>query len=131
MEAKVSWISRNPVLPDEMSELRAKLGQCSILQHQQTFVDAKQIVAWVREDTAKHAVIVAPLSVISHVIMEGPEIIWLYAEMMPFHDECRGRGCEKYDAARDVIITQRGISRHHRFNGFKRIVEIKMILEPF
>lgn len=125
----IAWISRNPILPAELTELRAKFGECVLLEHKKTFADAKEIVKWVREDNAKYAIIVAPLSVISHLLKDGPEINWLYAEMVSLHD-CTSTRCRNFDPSRDVIVNRRGIIRHHRFVGFKKIIEVRIILEP-
>lgn len=132
----VGWFSRNPPLPAQVREMRMVLGPCRIVEHKQMFQSADNIIALARSMKLKHAVIVAPLSMIAKVVAKPSGVVWLWARMDPVHPEdvCSGIGkCKDFDPERDVVVpnSRTGMSRHHRFEHFYIIKKVELLLDPF
>ncbi|RLF98636.1 hypothetical protein DRN58_06555 [Thermococci archaeon] len=114
---KIAWVSRHDPLPAQVKELKRLFGEnVVIVQYKRTFRDAKEIIEELKKFDLKIAVVVAPLSMIAHLIKEK-SILWLWADMKPANSE--------FDEKTDVIYG----SRHLRFNKFYKIKEVKIEFE--
>ena len=125
----VAWVSRHPPLEAQVQELKRRLGDVKIVQVSKTFASARDVVREVKAVGAKYAVLVLPLSMIAEVIKER-EVAWLWAEMEGLH-ECVLNKCDEFNPETDVWLPLRGSDkgRHMRFKGFKRIKEVRLVLE--
>jgi len=129
---KVAWVSRHPPLPKQLEVLREKLGKVEVIQVSKVFKDAEGVYEEVKRSGATHAVVVLPLSMIARLVSHK-DITWLWAQMDALH-MCKGPGeCPEFDETRDVWLPMRGSDegRHMRFNSFKRIVRVELVLEDW
>jgi len=124
---KVAWVSRHPPLKSQVEALKQKLGDVQIIHIAKTFTDYKEVLNAVKEAGAKYAVVVLPLSMIS-LLTEDKDITWLYAIMGAVHDGCIGENCLLFNPETDVIMPP---NRHLRFFEFKKIKEVRMVLEDW
>lgn len=134
-ETVVAWVSRHPPLPAQIEKLYEMYGdRIKIIEFPQTFKDAKVIIAELKRRNVTKAVVVAPLSMISVLLQEAPEIEWLRAEMKTLH-KCDITKCDVFDPIQDVWLPlqnerNNNVGRHIRFVHFCRLKEIKIICKP-
>ncbi|MHA1593626.1 MAG: hypothetical protein ACTSXX_02685 [Candidatus Baldrarchaeia archaeon] len=129
---KVAWVSRHPPLEAQLEVLREKLGDFQLVRIAKTFTSYKEVLDEIKRFGCQYAVIVLPLSMIAQLVQDK-SITWLWAEMEGLH-ECLGPShCSEYDSKRDVWLPLHGQpkGRHMRFKGFRRIVRVEMVTEPF
>jgi len=126
---KVAWVSRHKPLPAQLNELKKKLGDdVEIVQISKTFRDVREVYYDIKSAGAQYAVVVLPLSMIA-VLSQYKDIVWLWAEMEPLHQNCKGELCPEYDPNSDVILEAVGMIRHLRFKEFKQILKVEMVTE--
>jgi len=124
---KVAWVSRHPPLKAQLETLKEKLGSVEVVQINKTFADYRNVLSAVKEIGAKYAVVVLPLSMIA-LLVEDRSVVWLYSVMLPVHENCQGSGCPLFSPDTDVLMPP---NRHLRFYEFKRIKDVRMILEDW
>lgn len=131
---KIAWISRHAPLPAQLRELRRIFGNIEIIRISRTFTSVETIYRLLLENNIKYAVVVLPLTMISHLLelCKKSNITLIFARMTLLHDKgCLGAHCELYDPDRDVLLkTKNDVKiRHLRFLDFKRIKEVKLVFE--
>jgi len=130
MKVKVAWVSRHEPLPSQIEELERKLGEnVEIVQISKTFRDVREVYYDIKSAGAQYAVVVLPLSMIA-ALAQYRDIVWLWAEMEPLHQNCKGELCPEYNPDSDVILESVGVVRHLRFKEFRKILKIEMVTEP-
>ena len=129
---KVAWISRHKPLEIQVEKLREIFGsEVEIVQISRTFRNAEEILKELRELNIRYAVLVLPLSMIA-VLTRNKDITWIWSEMVTVHKgKCKGLTCKLYNPKTDVLLVSNGEIRHLRFKGFKRIVKVELVFEPF
>lgn len=129
-KVKVGWVCRHPPLKRQVEELRRLFPECEILHICRTVKDVKEVVEELKKAQVKVAVVVLPLSMISKILSMDNGIVWLWSEMKMLH-KCNGYGCSDYDSEKDNFLPLCGTAevRHVRFVGFKKIKEVKVVLE--
>ncbi|MCD6448539.1 MAG: hypothetical protein J7L58_05805 [Thermoplasmata archaeon] len=129
----VAWVSRHPPLPDQIFELKKRLGEdVEIVQISKTFRDVKEVYNDIKSCGAEYAIVVLPLSMIS-ALTQYKDITWIWAEMEPVHDySCPGEDlCLVFDSKRDVVLESPNFKRHLRFKEFRKIVKVEMVTEEW
>jgi hypothetical protein len=112
----VVWFSKHQPTRRQRTAMRELFGpQVRILRDRRPFDDAQQVVTRFRRVGADEMVIVAPLAVIRHIVMQGIHPIW--AEM---------RICKATHPHCEVHIN----NRHYRFSRFARITGLTITTEP-
>jgi hypothetical protein len=110
---KILWLSRHMPFTKQINELRRLFGDDVEIYHDpHTFCDAFDIIRRFKAGGYNEIVLVAPLSVIMHVVQLGVKPLW--AEMQT---------CEKNEA--DVCTN----GRYYKFIRFRRIVAINIQYE--
>jgi len=129
---KVAWVSRHPPVSAQIDALNKKLGPVSIYMVSETFRDAEEVLKEVRKAGAKYAVVVLPLSMIARLV-NNKDITWLWAEMTPVHTySCPGSDrCSQFDPFKDVVLESANFNRHLRFERFKVIEDVRMVLSDW
>lgn len=112
---KILWLSRHSPLPAQRDKLEEIFGEIEITQDPNPFDDVDDIIK--RLQNYDDLVIVAPLSVIHQLTQRGINPIW--AEM-------KAVSPEKFDPY-DTAINGKG--RYTKFQTFKRIKKVELILE--
>lgn len=79
MSKKIIWFSQHEPIDKQLEELRKIFGDVSIEVHPKPFVNAKEVVKIYEKMKGDEMVVVAPLSVIQHLLKLG--IRPLFAEM--------------------------------------------------
>lgn len=120
-KTKIAWFSRgHSPLPAQRAELRRLFGaDCQIVESADTWGDAAEVAARIKATAAEEVVIIAPLSLIQHLLALGIRPLW--PEMI---------ACTKDFAIASpdrAVAAPRG--RWFLFNRFRRLVEIKMKFE--
>lgn len=124
---RIAWVSRHPPLPSQISFLKTILGdEVEIIQISKTFTSADKVVEEIRRIGAKYALLVLPLSMISKMLYENPDIVFLYS-VMDFLHVCQR--CPEYNPYTDVLIETAGAYRHLRFKTIKKIKRLELVLE--
>ena len=124
---KVAWVSRHRPLNSQIKTLKEKLGDIQIVHINKTFADYREVLNTIKETGAKYAVVVLPLSMIA-LLVGDKDVTWLYSVMLAVHDNCMGEGCPLFNPDTDVFMPP---NRHLRFYEFKKIKDVRMILEDW
>ena len=128
----VAWVSRHKPLPAQISELKKRLGNdARIIKFSKIFKNAEEVYREIRSFGARYAVVVLPLSMISVLTAQYKDVVWLWSEMEVLHRNCKGTHCPEYNPDTDVILESFSEVRHFRFRGFKRILKVEMVAEPW
>ena len=109
---KILWLSRHKPLPSQIAELNRVFGDIELVIDSNPFSNAIDIAKRFRDGGYDEMVVVAPLSVISHLTNMGIKPLW--AEM---------KQCPVEEAETEVS------GRYYRFIEFKRIKGIKIEFE--
>ena len=104
---KIIWFSQHKPIEKQIEELRRVFGEVSVEIHPKPFANAKEVLKIYREMKGEEMVVVAPLSVIQHLLNLG--IKPLFAEM----EQTEGSTCDVQAKGRKFI-----------FKGFSRITGI-------
>ena len=120
-------MSRHTPLPAQLNFLRRVLGNFKLIIYAQRIPNAEFAVELARKVRADIIIPVLPLSFIARLCeaskRENFEVWW--AEMHLIH-QCTQTPCPDYNPNTDVIMPP---NRHFRFKTFKRIKEIRLVLE--
>ena len=111
---KILWLSRHPALPRQMEELQRLFGEVEVLQDSKPFSSAEEISERFRNGMFNDIVVVAPLSVIAHLVDLGIKPLWAEMDQVSL------------DQA-EVRVKDRG----YRFNRFRRVIALKLEFEEF
>ncbi len=110
---KILWMSRHSCLPCQIAELERLFGEVKVISYPHPFDSAKDIVQRFRDGGYDDIVVVAPLSVLGHLVDLGIKPLWTEMRELP-------RGQEA-----DVIYR----NRPYRFEGFKRVKALHLEFE--
>jgi hypothetical protein len=113
MLKKILWLSRHNPLPAQVMELQRIFGDVTITVDDKPLSSAEDVIQ--RMEGYDEVVMVAPLSIISKVVEYGVKP--LFADM------------QRIDRVEDKDRDTEAGGRCYRFNGFKRIVGVKIELE--
>lgn len=136
--AVVLWISRHRPLEAQIRELKEKLGEFEIIQHEKPLSTAEEAVELARKYKADYIIPVLPLSFIAHLVTEAKKYNFtvLRAEMENVHN-CTQQPCPEYDSYTDTIMeskdynTGEKIYRHFRFKEFVKLKAIEIVTEKW
>ncbi|MDD5435171.1 MAG: hypothetical protein PH343_07055 [Nitrospira sp.] len=136
----VAWVSQHKPVPAQIKELKRVLGQnIEVVEAVNVYQDAKEVMRRLKELKAQYAVLVLPLSVISHILQRDTDITMLRAEMEPVHvgQKCMGTSCHEYRPDTDALtaVTKARCSsimfRHSRFKEFRVLESIEVNTTAF
>ena len=110
---KIIWYSRHDILKSQCEELKRIFGEeIEIMKDPKPFSSAEEAVKRFRESGADEMVVVAPLSVISHMCNQGIRPLWAEMKQVPI------------DQA-EVIDKNRG----YKFIKFRRVKRLALEFE--
>lgn len=138
MKAKILWVSRHTPLRAQIEYLRDRLGDVDV----KVFSKRVPSAEWLLENVVKpggygYIIPVLPMSIIARLVelskRHGFALLW--ADMELLHNDY-SEECAEYDPDRDAMvpgIDSRGrrMWRHYRFNGFKKIKDVRIEFEEF
>jgi len=110
---KILWVSRHPPLKSQILALKARFGEgVEVIQDPNPFSGAEDIASRFKSGGFDDLVVVAPLSVIAHLVQLGLHPIWAEMEQVP-------------ESQAEVVTTGRG----YRFLRFSRIKRVALQFE--
>jgi len=130
---KIAWVSRHAPLPAQLAEIARLFPGAVLVDAGAHFRNTEELVARLDAVGADAAVVVLPLSMIARAVELRPDILWIWSEMSPVHGDCPGPdSCPLFNPETDAWLPgARGEpGRHVRFMGFRRIAEVRVVLEP-
>ena len=111
---RVLWVSQHPMHGVQMGALRRMYGaDVKVTADNRPFDSAKVIVRRVREGGYDDVIVVAPYSVLDRMCKLGLRPLWAEAEIV------------QHKSQSDWSVR----NRHYRFAGFKRVQELRLVLE--
>lgn len=124
----ILWVSRHPPLTSQIDFLKNHFGDIRLIQVSGIFQTAEDVVSLALKYKANVVVPVLPLSFIARLcdFSKRMNFTLLWAEMKLLHND-REEPCIEFNEDTDVIVEP---NRHYRFNTFKVIREVKLVLEP-
>jgi len=131
--SRVAWVSRHAPLPAQLAEIARLFPGAVLVDAGAHFRNAEELVARLDAAGAGAAVVVLPLSMIARAVELRPDILWIWSEMAPVHGDCPGPdSCALFDMETDAWLPGAWgePGRHVRFVGFRRITEVRVVLEP-
>jgi len=123
----VLWVSRHTPLPSQIRFLRNYFGDIKLVQISGVIPTAEHLIPYIERYKPKVVVPVLPLSFIARLcdLAKRYRFTLLWAKMNLLHND-RDEPCEEFDPETDVIVAP---NRHFRFECFKIIREVKLVLE--
>lgn len=132
----VLWVSRHQPLPAQLAALREKLGEVEIVKIEHA-PNAEFVIERAKQLGAKVIVPVLPLSFIARLVEEARRegFTVLYARMEPIALVKTMEEAAKLVAAkpgwRSITTYADGTVRVFEFKAFEKIVEVKLVTEPW
>jgi len=130
---RIAWVSRHAPLPAQLAEIARLFPGATLVDAGAHFRNERELVARLEAAGAGAAVVVLPLSMIARAVELRPDILWIWSEMSQVHGDCPGPdSCPLFNPETDAWLPgARGEpGRHVRFVGFRRIAEVRVVLEP-
>ena len=130
---RIAWVSRHAPLPAQLREIARLFPGATLVDAGAHFRNAEDLITRLDDLGADAAVVVLPLSMIARAVELRPDIQWIWSEMAQVHEGCPGPDyCPLFDPETDAWLPgARGEpGRHVRFIGFRRIAEVRVVLEP-
>jgi len=131
--SRVAWVSRHAPLPAQLAEIARLFPGATLVDAGAHFRNTEELVARLDAVGADAAVVVLPLSMIARAVELRPDILWVWPEMVQVHGDCPGPdSCALFDRETDAWLPGAWgePGRHVRFVGFRRIAEVRVVLEP-
>lgn len=126
----VLWISRHAPLDAQLTSLENKIGRYELVIYGNGVRNDDHVVEMVKFHNADYVVAILPLSFIMRLAEKAEEngFVLLYSVMKQLHS-CTNLPCPEFIKGTDSIAEPG--SRHYRFIEFKKIKEVKIVLEDW
>lgn len=116
---RVIWFSaEQEPAPAQIDELRRLFPRCEIVLVPGKFYNADAIIDKFEELRGDEMVAVVPLSMVRVITQRGYSVLWTSMEQVTDPNE-----------EWHIINEKRGKIKRYRFDGFMRLVKIKMVFE--
>lgn len=80
---RILWVSRHPPLPSQVVALTRHFKEVEVVQDNQPFSGAEDILGRYRQGGYDEMVVVAPLSVLGQLVNLGIKPLWAEMERLP------------------------------------------------
>jgi len=133
----IIWASRHDPLPEQLSQLRERLGPIRVVKIEGIIPSAEWLAEKARELNAKYIVPVLPLSMIARLaeLSKRYGFTLLYAKMEEIAKTSNREEAEKLvkqaPTKRTAVEYSGGLYRVWEFKCYEKIVKVELVTEPF
>lgn len=131
---KILWVSRHPPLISQIKWLKDKLKKVEIIRYENIVGTAEEVIDYADKINADIIIPVLPLTIVARLVelAKSKEMQVWWANMVLLHND-EDENCPEYNKEEDTMIYTREKNhefyRHYRFVDFRRIREVKLVLE--
>ena len=133
----ILWVGKHSPLLSQIRYLENKIGPIKIVAISGMVTDAETVLKAAEANNVAYIIPILPMSFIAKLIkMARGKYVFLWADMKLIHKRNVGEisnpyECELYNPETDIIIFSPNVIRHLRFQRFRIIKEVRLVLEPF